>query len=94
METLVGYLLLFLVVLRAADIDIVYINGYGFPAWRGGPMFYADTVGLKTVQARVREFQEKHGADLWSPAPLIEELAASGKTFADFDRGREGAAAV
>jgi 3-hydroxyacyl-CoA dehydrogenase len=82
------------IALRAADIDIVYINGYGFPAWRGGPMFYADTVGLKTVLARVREFQERHGSDLWSPAPLLEELARSGKTFADFDKGREGAAAV
>ena len=45
------------IALRAADIDIVYLNGYGFPAWRGGPMFYADTVGLKTVLARIEEFQ-------------------------------------
>jgi 3-hydroxyacyl-CoA dehydrogenase len=78
------------VALRAADIDIVYLNGYGFPGWRGGPMFYADTVGLKTVLVRLEEFRERHGADLWPPAPLLELLAESGATFADFDRQRLG----
>jgi 3-hydroxyacyl-CoA dehydrogenase len=71
--------------LRAADIDIVYINGYGFPAYRGGPMWYADAVGLWSVYERVREFEKQHGK-LWSPAPLLKKLAEEGKTFADFDQ--------
>jgi 3-hydroxyacyl-CoA dehydrogenase len=72
----------------AVDIDIVYLNGYGFPAWRGGPMFYADTVGLDNVLARVEEFEARHGSDLWSPAPLLKQLAQEGKTFGDYDRAR------
>jgi 3-hydroxyacyl-CoA dehydrogenase len=72
--------------LRAVDIDIVYLNGYGFPAWRGGPMFYADTVGLRQVLDRIQEFEKQHGSDLWSPAPLLTSLAQDGRTFADFDR--------
>jgi 3-hydroxyacyl-CoA dehydrogenase len=72
--------------LRAVDIDIVYLNGYGFPAWRGGPMFYADTVGLRQVLDRIQEFEKQHGSDLWSPAPLLTSLAQDGQTFADFDR--------
>jgi 3-hydroxyacyl-CoA dehydrogenase len=66
---------------RASDIDLIYVNGYGFPAWRGGPMFYADTVGLDKIYARVREFEQKHG-EFWNPAPLLKRLAESGKTFA------------
>jgi 3-hydroxyacyl-CoA dehydrogenase len=69
--------------LRSSDIDIVYINGYGFPAYRGGPMFYADTVGLKNVHARLCEFEERLGF-WWKPAPLLEELATQGKSFADY----------
>jgi len=72
--------------LRAVDIDIIYINGYGFPAYRGGPMWYADTVGLKKVYARIQEFEKQHGK-LWAPAPLLKRLAEEGKTFADFDKG-------
>jgi 3-hydroxyacyl-CoA dehydrogenase len=74
------------IALRASDIDVVYLNGYGFPAWRGGPMFYADTIGLNEVLARLKEFEERHGAELWSPAPLLQRLAGSGKTFSSFDR--------
>jgi len=74
------------IALRAVDIDIVYLNGYGFPAWRGGPMFYADTVGLEKVLGRVREFEARHGSDLWSPAPLLEQLASDGNTFAGYDK--------
>src|SRR5580704_695188 len=69
--------------LRASDIDIIYINGYGFPAHRGGPMWYADTVGLKQVYERVSEFQRQHG-EIWQPAPLLKRLAEQGKTFAQF----------
>jgi 3-hydroxyacyl-CoA dehydrogenase len=51
--------------LRASDIDVIYITGYGFPAWRGGPMFYAETLGPATVRARIEEFAERHGRALW-----------------------------
>jgi 3-hydroxyacyl-CoA dehydrogenase len=71
--------------LRAVDIDIIYVNGYAYPAWRGGPMWYADTVGLNKVYARICEFQAEHG-ELWEPAPLLKQLAEQGKTFADYDR--------
>jgi len=71
--------------LRAVDIDIIYINGYGYPAYRGGPMWYADTGGLPKVLARVQEFEKAHGA-LWTPAPLLKQLAESGKKFSDFDK--------
>jgi 3-hydroxyacyl-CoA dehydrogenase len=73
------------IALRAVDIDIIYVNGYGYPAWRGGPMWYADTIGLKRVYERVRQFHEEHG-ELWTPAPLLKKLAEEGKTFADFDK--------
>jgi 3-hydroxyacyl-CoA dehydrogenase len=71
--------------LRASDIDIIYLNGYGFPAYRGGPMWYADTVGLKKVYERVSEFQRQHG-EIWQPAPLLKRLAEQGKTFAQFGK--------
>jgi 3-hydroxyacyl-CoA dehydrogenase len=77
--------------LRASDIDIIYINGYGFPAHRGGPMWYADTVGLKRVYDRISEFHRQHG-ELWQPAPLLKQLAEQGKTFAEFGR-EQGATA-
>jgi 3-hydroxyacyl-CoA dehydrogenase len=80
------------IAIRAVDIDIVYLNGYGFPAWRGGPMFYADTVGLKNVLARIEEFEQRHGSDLWAPAPLLKRLAEAGKTFASYDKEKESAA--
>jgi 3-hydroxyacyl-CoA dehydrogenase len=73
------------VALRAVDIDIVYLNGYGFPAWRGGPMFYADTVGLSKVLARIEEFEKQHGSELWAPAPLLKGLADAGGTFQVLD---------
>ncbi len=80
------------IALRAVDIDIVYLNGYGFAAWRGGPMFYADTVGLKNVLAKVEEFERRHGSDLWAPAPLLRKLAEAGKTFESWDKEKESAA--
>jgi 3-hydroxyacyl-CoA dehydrogenase len=61
---------------RASDIDIVWLYGYGFPAWRGGPMYYADTIGLDTVLAGVK----KYG---WKPSALLEKLAAGKKKFSD-----------
>jgi 3-hydroxyacyl-CoA dehydrogenase len=71
--------------LRAVDIDIIYLNGYGFPAHRGGPMWYAESVGLKKVYERIREFEQVHGEN-WRPAPLLKQLAEQGKGFADFQR--------
>ena len=68
------------VALRPVDIDVVYINGYGFPAYCGGPMWYADTVGLDKVYQRILEFEKQHGY-WWRPAPLLEQLAKQGKTF-------------
>jgi len=62
---------------RASDIDIVWLYGYGWPAYRGGPMFYADSVGLDAVIAGLT----KYG---YSPAPLLEELAAKGQRISDF----------
>jgi 3-hydroxyacyl-CoA dehydrogenase len=79
------------IALRASDIDIIYIYGYGYPAWRGGPMWYADTVGLKTVYDRVCDFHQQHG-QLWTPAPLLKRLAEEGRTFADFDKEKKPAA--
>ena len=69
---------------RASDIDIVWINGYGWPVYRGGPMFYADTVGLKAVLAKLKEFQAKFGDD-FKPAALLEKLAAEGGAFTKRD---------
>jgi 3-hydroxyacyl-CoA dehydrogenase len=68
---------------KASDIDIVYLAGYGFPIWRGGPMLYADQVGLANVVRSLKRFAAEPGADpkLWEPAPLLVKLAAEGKTF-------------
>jgi 3-hydroxyacyl-CoA dehydrogenase len=79
------------IALRAVDIDIIYLKGYGFPAYRGGPMWYADTVGLKKVYERIREFQQRLG-NWWEPAPLLQRLVEQGKTFAEFS-SLQGAAA-
>jgi 3-hydroxyacyl-CoA dehydrogenase len=70
------------IAIRPSDIDIVWINGYGWPAYRGGPMFYADTVGLKTVVAKLKEYGPVMGAD-FAISPLLEKLAAEGKRFQD-----------
>ena len=77
--------------LRAVDIDIIYLNGYGFPAHRGGPMWYADTIGLDKVYNRVEEFHKQHG-ELWEPAPLLKRLAREGKKFADFHKEQSATA--
>jgi 3-hydroxyacyl-CoA dehydrogenase len=65
---------------RPGDIDIIYVYGFGFPRHRGGPMFYADTVGLPTVLSRVHEYRARFG-DYWEPAPLLEKLVAEGRGF-------------
>jgi 3-hydroxyacyl-CoA dehydrogenase len=72
---------------RASDIDVIYANGYGFPSWRGGPMFHGDRVGLAAIHTRIQELARDHG-ERWAPAPLLTELAGRGKTFRDLDRER------
>ena len=69
------------IALRASDIDMVYLTGYGFPAYRGGPMFYADTVGLPKVLAAIEKFQKGYRGEVWKPAPLLVKLAREGKKF-------------
>jgi len=72
---------------RSGDIDIVYCNGYGFPAHRGGPMQYADEVGLQTVVDALEKYRDalgEYGEQWFKPAPLLKKLAAEGKSFKDF----------
>jgi 3-hydroxyacyl-CoA dehydrogenase len=73
--------------LRAGDIDTIYLAGYGFPGYRGGPMWYADTVGLERILKRILAFREQHGPS-WEPAPLLKRLVEEGNTFAGFDAAR------
>jgi len=69
------------IALRASDIDMVYLTGYGFPPYRGGPMFYADTVGLKNVLNTIQRFQSGYQGSVWKPAPLLVKLANEGRKF-------------
>jgi 3-hydroxyacyl-CoA dehydrogenase len=69
------------IALRASDIDMVYLTGYGFPPYRGGPMFYADTVGLAKVLSTLERFQKGYQGSQWQPAPLLVKLAREGKRF-------------
>jgi len=71
--------------LRASDIDVIYVNGYGFPAWRGGPMFFADLTGLDRVLATIERFHREFGPR-WRPAPLLQQLAREGGTFGKWER--------
>jgi 3-hydroxyacyl-CoA dehydrogenase len=74
------------IAMRPSDIDICYVSGYGFPAWRGGPMYYADMVGVANVYADVARFHKEHGY-WWQPAPLLEKLAKEGRSFASLQAG-------
>jgi 3-hydroxyacyl-CoA dehydrogenase len=69
------------IALRASDIDMVYLTGYGFPPYRGGPMFYADTVGLDKVLQSIQKFQQGYQGAQWKPAPLLVKLAKEGRRF-------------
>jgi 3-hydroxyacyl-CoA dehydrogenase len=69
------------IVARPLDIDIVWIYGYGFPVYRGGPMYYADQIGLKPIYDAVLKYQREVGSEYWKPAPLLEKLAKEGKGF-------------
>jgi 3-hydroxyacyl-CoA dehydrogenase len=74
------------IAIRPCDIDIVYLNGYGFPEVTGGPMFWADKQGLPGILEDIRKFQQEYG-DFWKPAPLLERLVAEGKTFGSLQGG-------
>jgi len=69
------------IALRAVDIDMVYLTGYGFPRFRGGPMFYADTLGLKNVVAAIEKYGNGYHGECWRAAPLLARLAAETKSF-------------
>lgn len=69
---------------RPGDIDVVYVNGYGFPAHKGGPMYLADTIGIKTVYDAVCNFRDMYGDAYWTPAPLLEQLAKENRTLSQW----------
>jgi 3-hydroxyacyl-CoA dehydrogenase len=76
--------------LRASDIDLVYLNGYGFPTWRGGPMHWAGTVGLAKVHDAIVRYGQTLESEHWKPSALLARLAREGKTFEDFDKENAG----
>ena len=75
-------------VLRASDIDVIYAHGFGFPRHRGGPMFYADTIGLPAVLESIVARGREHGERYWTPAALLVTLAGEGATFAAWQAAR------
>jgi 3-hydroxyacyl-CoA dehydrogenase len=79
------------IALRASDIDVVWTSGYGFPRYRGGPMFYAETIGLKTLLDGMKKYSELFGPMHWQPAPLLVELVERGLTVAQWEQSRNGA---
>jgi 3-hydroxyacyl-CoA dehydrogenase len=76
------------IVQRASDIDVVWTAGYGFPRYRGGPMFYAEQIGLKTLLEGIQRLRAEFGPMHWEPAPLLVELASKGLTIADWERAQ------
>jgi 3-hydroxyacyl-CoA dehydrogenase len=76
------------VVLRAADIDVVWTSGYGFPRYRGGPMHYAEAIGLEKVLAGIEKYRDRFGPMHWEPAKLLVELASGGRSIADWEKAR------
>jgi 3-hydroxyacyl-CoA dehydrogenase len=69
------------IAIRASDIDVIWVYGYGWPIYRGGPMFWADSIGLKAVRDRMLAYKKQSGDDFWTPAPLLARLAEAGKGF-------------
>jgi 3-hydroxyacyl-CoA dehydrogenase len=76
------------VAVRASDIDVVWTAGYGFPRYRGGPMFHVETIGLKKLLDGILKYRDRFGAMHWEPAPLLVELVAAGKTLAQWEAAR------
>jgi 3-hydroxyacyl-CoA dehydrogenase len=69
------------IAIRASDIDVIWVYGYGWPVYRGGPMFWADSIGLRALRDRLLEFKKQSGDAFWTPAPLLDRLATEGKGF-------------
>ena len=76
------------VVQRASDIDVVWTSGYGFPRYRGGPMFYAEFIGLKSLLEGMQRFSAEFGPMHWEPAPLLVELVRRGSSIAQWEKGK------
>ena len=76
------------VALRASDVDVVWCAGYGFPRYRGGPLFYADTIGLESVHDGILRYRDLFGPMHWQPAPLLARLVSEGRTLADWEAAR------
>jgi 3-hydroxyacyl-CoA dehydrogenase len=76
------------IAIRASDVDLVWTAGYGFPRYRGGPLFYADTIGLDTLLAGMLKYQGMFGPMHWQPASLLVELVDTGRSLADWERAR------
>ena len=72
------------IAIRPSDLDVIWVNGYGWPVYRGGPMFYADLIGLDTILETIKKFHKKFG-DAWKPAGLIEKLVSQAKGFKDLN---------
>ena len=75
------------IAIRPSDVDVIWVNGYGWPVYRGGPMHWGDSVGLGKVAARMRQFADESGSPFWQPSPLLAELADAGKSFSDWRAG-------
>jgi 3-hydroxyacyl-CoA dehydrogenase len=69
------------IAIRASDIDVIWVYGYGWPVYRGGPMFWADSIGVRALRDRLLEFKQQSGDAFWTPAPLLDRLATEGKGF-------------
>src|SRR5216117_3914288 len=69
------------IAIRPSDIDVIWVYGYGWPVYRGGPMFWADSLGLRALRDRMLEFKKQSGDEFWSPAPLLDRLAGEGRGF-------------
>ena len=75
------------IAIRPSDIDVIWVNGYGWPVYRGGPMHWGDSVGLAKIAGRMREFADESGSPFWRPSALLAELADAGKSFSDWRAG-------
>ena len=72
------------VALRASDIDMACLKGYNWPVYTGGPMFWADTIGLKLIVDRLKEFEQRYGGDIFTPSPLLVKLAENGGKISEY----------
>ncbi len=76
------------IAIRPGDIDVIFVNGYGMPRYRGGPMKYADMVGLDKVYAAINKYRDRYGDLWWTPAPLLKQLAEEGRSFREWNENR------